>query len=217
MTESGKDGKHVSFGYFVSLSEPDAKPAINWLWSLDEVDGEWSIDFGPVPLKQWIEQETLRQKRQAEEYQAKLKALEPKLKGLRTILTAAETEFIQGEPPLFRLELVNDGPARLWYDAQQVAVNHSMTITDSTGRSSPYTAASYQTGGAYAPIKPGETVALFDGFDIATQCALSKPGSYKVQFNPRSGDRRKNRSVETRRLADRRSRHHAQEVPLERG
>ncbi len=179
----GQKKEATSFGCFMRIREPDIKPKISWKWTVNKTEAGWLIDFEPIPLELWIEQETLRKKRQAEEQKARQKALEPKLEGIKTHLSTVTEKFILGQPLLFRLELINDGKAELGYDHQQVKVNKSMIITDENENRIPYIAGMFQTVGGYHPIMPGESVILFDNFDIATQYAITTPGKYKVQFS----------------------------------
>ena len=142
------------------------------------VDIELDVDFEPIPLELWIEQETLRKKRQAEEYAGQRKALEQKLKDVEIRLSPVSDTFILGQPLLFRLELINDGELELGY----INVNNSMIITDENGDRISCTADEFQIFGASQSIKPGDSDVLFDNFDIATQYAFTTPGKYKVQF-----------------------------------
>lgn len=178
------DGKQefVLRNFFLRLSQPSGE-TVDWVWSLKKTNGAWLVDLPDVPVAQWTVQEIARQRRQKEEADAKWRALEPKLKGLRTQLAALRKEYRRGQPMLFRLELVNEGPYELSYDHQQVAVNGSLTITFQDGRSVPYTAGPVQTAGGSRPIQPGATVVLFESLDIASQYDLTRPGKYQLQFN----------------------------------
>ncbi len=171
------------FGCFLKLSKtPDGQP-VNWEWWLERTPRGWKIDLPDVPVEQWTREEIDRLKRVKEREEAKWKALEPKLKGLRTQLTALQREYRLGRPMPFRLELVNEGKHELSYDDQQVAVNASMIIRDEDGRVVPYTAGPVQTGGADEPIRPGERAVLFASLDIAGQYDIKKAGKYQVQFS----------------------------------
>jgi len=57
------------------------------------------------------------------------KELEPKLRGLHTRLTVRQTRVQVGSPIRFRLELVNDGLAKLLYDDARL----DMIIMDEQG------------------------------------------------------------------------------------
>jgi hypothetical protein len=180
--ENGK-GDVSYFGCFLRLSEPPGGPTVSWEWTIEKTAAGWVIGLPAVSVDEWAAQDLARQKRQKEEADARWKALEPRLKGLRTQLTALEQEYRVGQPMRFRLELVNEGQHELSYDHQQVAVNSSMLITREDGGRVPYTAGPYQTGGGRKPINPGETIVLFSRLDIAGQYDMSKPGKYRVQFS----------------------------------
>lgn len=171
------------FGCFVRIKESDIEPTISWEWSLNKTSTGWLIDFQSVPFEQWIQQETLRKKRKAEEYAEKRKALEQKLKDVEIRLTPVSDTFILGQPMLFRLELINNADVELSYADQQVDVNDSMIITDENGDRVPFIEEMCQTAVSFNPIKPGERAVLFDNFDISSQYAVLTPGTYKVQFS----------------------------------
>ncbi len=174
-----REKEQTSFGCSMRFREPGIKPTISWKWTVNKTEAGWLIDFEPIPLELWIEQETLRKKRQSEEYAGQRKALEQKLKDVEIRLSPVSDTFILGQPLLFRLELINDGELELGY----INVNNSMTITDEHGDRIPCTADEFQIFGASHAIKPGERDVLFDNFDISSQYAFTTPGKYKVQFS----------------------------------
>jgi len=184
-SQDGPGGKYHFFGCFLNLSKTSNGDSINWEWWLERTDRGWLIDLPDVPVERWSQVEIDRLKRYRENADARWKALEPKLKGLRTQLTALQQEYKLGQPMPFRLELVNEGAHELSYDKQQVAVNGSMIIKDENGRIIPYTAGPHQTAGGEKPIKPGESVVLFASLDIAKQYDIKRPGKYQVQFSGR--------------------------------
>lgn len=181
----GKDrlGEIVYFGCSIFLFRTQDGETVNWEWWLERTAQGWMIDLPDVPIHRWSQEEIDRHKRLKEKADAKWKALEPKLSGLRTQLTTPQHEYKLGQPIPFRLELLNEGRSELSYDRQQVEVNASMIIKDETGRVVPYTAGPVQTCGSRKPIKPGESVVLFAALDIASQYDMTKPGRYWVQFS----------------------------------
>jgi len=110
----------------------------------------------------------------------------PTQNGLKTRLVPLQQKYFIGQPMLFRLEMTNVGNTTIMYDSQQVAVNNSLKITGPDEVTCPYIGGSCQTLGYHKPIKPGETVILFDKFDITSQYFIDKPGKYKVQFRGQS-------------------------------
>jgi hypothetical protein len=187
------------FTCFVRLPKLGTGPRISWSWHLRRSKTGWLVDFREIPLNKWIELETNRLLSQAEEIRTGRKALDLKLLGVRTHLTSANREVALGHPILVRLGLINGGTAELLYDHQQVACNASMTVTDESGECVPYVAPLYQTGGAPTSIKPGESVVLFDSFDLSKQYDIRKPGRYAVQFSGRGLSIGEGRDVKGRR------------------
>ena len=176
-------GEYTSFGCFLDLSKTAEGGRVSWHWWLEKTADGWRIDLPDVPIDRWIQEETDRLRRLQDKREAQWRALEPKLEGLRTQLSGLQREYRIGAPITYRRELVNAGGHELTYDRQQVAVNGSMTITNDQGERVRATAPPVQTGGSYRPIRPGQTISLFDSLDIARQYDLSKPGHYRVQFN----------------------------------
>jgi hypothetical protein len=186
----------VEYRWSVSLKNSDD---VYWFCSVQKKDAQWLLDFPAEPLSQYVESELAERKRQAEENQRRRQALLPKLQKITLTLTPLKPSFALGEPMPFRLEMTNGGQEILYYDDQQVKVNNSMIVKDSKGRAIAYTAGSFQTVGGYRPIEVGRKVVLFDGFDLASQYRIRRPGTYTVQFSGRGlsvGDREKDDSTE---------------------
>ncbi|HVP11893.1 MAG TPA: hypothetical protein VMV94_11995 [Phycisphaerae bacterium] len=177
------DQAMARYDLFLRLHERLEGEIINWNWWLERTDHGWRVDLPDVSVERWTMQELARLHRQREEFEARLKSLEPKLEGLRTQLTALQDEYRVGQPMLFRLELINESRYELFYDRQQVEVNGSMTIICEDGRVVPYTAGPVQTLGGPRAIQPGGDAVLFEHFDVAKQYDMTKPGKYRVRFN----------------------------------
>jgi hypothetical protein len=170
----------LEYRWSVSLKNTDD---VYWFCSLRKEDAQWKLDFPPEPLSQYVTGVLADRKRKAEEYRRRRDVLLPKLKDLKLTLTPLEPSFTLGWPMLFRLEMTNDGAETLYYDRQQVKVNDPMLVRDSKGRAIKYTAGPVQTAGADLPIKPGQTVVLFNNFDLASKYRIRRPGTYTVQFS----------------------------------
>jgi hypothetical protein len=179
---SGDEVEDVEYRWSVSLKNSDD---VYWFCSVRKEDAKWRLDFAVEPLSQYVEIELADRKRQAAEYRRRRKALLPKLQKVTLTLTPLKPSFALGEPMLFRLEMTNSGKETLYYDDQQVKVNNSILVKDSKGRAIAYTAGPVQTAGAHRPIEPGRMVVLFDGFDLASQYRIRRPGTYTVQFSGR--------------------------------
>ncbi len=176
-------GEGDFYGCFLTLYKTPDGETVNWEWWIEKNLDGWRIGLPDVSVEKWCQEEIDRHKRLKEKAEAKWKALEPKLKGLRTQLIAMQEEYRLGQPMLFRLELVNEGEHELSYDHQQVAVNGSMIIKDESDRIIPYKAGPVQTAGMDRPIEPGTSKVLFASLDIAKQYTIEKPGRYRVQFS----------------------------------
>ena len=106
----------------------------------------------------------------------------PEQDGVRTGLTARQSEFSLGKPIVLRLEMENVGNRVIHYDPTQVAINSSMSIEGNDGVKVPSIAPHVQTGGDSQALNPGERTVLFETLDIADQYLITSAGSYKVQF-----------------------------------
>ena len=178
--QGGAERQVVEYQWSVSLNGYED---VYWFCALCRKDTEWLMAFSTEPLSQYVEKVLADRKRRAEEYQRQRAVLLPKLQNIAVRLTAAKSSFALGEPMPFRLEMTNGGSETLYYDDQQVDVNDSMIVKDSRDRKVAYIAGSVQTCGASRPIEPGQTVVLFDGFDLASQYKMKAPGAYTVQFS----------------------------------
>ena len=175
--KGGINGEPISFRCFLRRS-------VDWVWSIDKTDSGWLVDFQTEPLAVWEKAKLEDARRRKEEWEVRQKALDAKVANVGTRLTSVVgTQFVQGAFMPLRLELVNQGSAVLWYDDQQVGVNSSLTVTDSEGHPVPYDGGSFQTVGAFRPVQPGQSVVLFDNFDLNRQYPIGKAGDYSVQFS----------------------------------
>lgn len=192
----GDEVEVIEYRWSVSLKNSDD---VHWFGSVQKEDAKWRLNFAVEPLSQYMDRILADRKRRAEEDRRRRQALLPKLQKVTLTLTPLKPSFALGKPMPFRLEMTNGGQETLYYDDQQVEVNHSMIVKDSRGRAIAYTAGPIQTGGADRPIEPGRTVVLFDGFDLASQYRIRRPGTYTVQFSGRGlsvGDREEDDSTE---------------------
>jgi hypothetical protein len=193
---SGEEVKDVEYRWSVSLKNSDD---VYWFCSVQKEDAQWRLNFPAELLSQYVDRILADRKSRAEEYRRRRQALLPKLQRVTLTLTPLKPSFALGEPMPFRLEMTNSGQETLYYDNQQVKVNDSMIVKDSKGRAIAYTAGPFQTAGAYRPIEAGRTVVLFDGFDLASQYRIRRPGTYTIQFSGKGlsvGHREKDVSTE---------------------
>jgi hypothetical protein len=177
---SGNEVEDVEYRWSVSLKNSDD---VYWFGFVRKEDARWALDFTAETLSQYVDGILADRRRRAEEYHRRRQALLPKLQKILLTLTPLKSSFALGEPMPFRLEMTNGGRETLYYDNQQAAVNDSMIVRDSKGGTVPHIALPVQTAGAYRPIEAGRTVVLFDGFDLASQYGIRRPGTYTVQFS----------------------------------
>jgi hypothetical protein len=177
--------KYSAYIFDVGISRPDMPRVVSWQWKARKLEGRanWEIDFPAIPFETWLANEKQVTIRAIKESEQLTKEMAPRLKGVRTLLTAKREEFVVGEPIYFCLQIINQGDSILNYDCQQVAVNNSMTIEGPDGKEVKYTAESVQTAGGPVLLKPGVTKTLFDQLDITKQYDMRQQGQYRVQFN----------------------------------
>ena len=182
----GKTGEIIEYYFNLRLSDA-LDGAHGWPWSLQKAGTAWLVKLPDVPAEEWTRREVPRywhDQREKEKAKAAGKALEPKLEGLRTHLSAQQTEYRVGLPMLFRLELINEGRYALSYDDHELVHSWSLSITDQNGRRVRCTTGPVQImSPGRRTIRPNETAILFTNLDIAKTYDLTKPGKYRVCFN----------------------------------
>lgn len=171
----GRDKQQVSFFCFVSLTNPDVRPVINWDWKIEKEKGGWVIDFKPTPLRAWIESETLRLETENQKGE-QLK------RSLKLELVALNEEYVIGKPILFRLDVTNVSESPITYRTSSIVMDYNpMVIKDSKGDTVFYTGGDCQTGAMEKTIQPNETLTLCDKYDATSQYHIVKPGRYTFQ------------------------------------
>lgn len=111
----------------------------------------------------------------------------PIVNGVKTRLVPSNEKYVLGQPMEFRLEMTNVGESTVKYDSQQVKVNNSMLIRGPDGKIALYVDMYHQTIGGPRPLKLGETVTLFDRYNVEEDYYIAKPGRYTVQFRGEEG------------------------------
>ena len=104
--------------------------------------------------------------------------------GVRTGLYALSDQVSLDQPMYFGLVMENVGKRTIRFDAQQVAVNESMSIQGEDGADVPYVLGGVQTAGMgdLPTLDPGQRIYLFDVLDITDQYLITSPGTYAVRF-----------------------------------
>jgi len=99
------------YGMFITLTAPTVEPRVDRIWSVETAGTRWSIDFNPKPivLEELIAQKKAELAKRQERMAEVRKVVEPKLRDVKTQLTAVSERFENGAPMIFRLELINFG------------------------------------------------------------------------------------------------------------
>src|SRR5262249_53973638 len=95
------------YGMLIVLTAPTVEPRVDWIWSIETAGTRWSIDFDPkvIVLDDLIARKKAEIAKQQERMARLRKVVEPKLRGLKTQLTAVSERFEVSAPMVFRLEL----------------------------------------------------------------------------------------------------------------
>ncbi len=170
------------YGLFVTLTEPESKPVIQWYWTISATNQTWVVDYPPVKIEEYIaKQKAAIQERDDKAEQIRL-SLEPKLKDIRTHLIPVSEQFVIGSPMLFRVELTNLGKTAVDYMNSGVAFA-PLTVLDDKGQPLPSIEKPSQIGVGRSQVASGATVVLADKIDLNQHYAITKPGKYVVQFS----------------------------------
>ncbi len=171
---------------FIRLLEPDSLPAvkweptISWVWYLQKNSSGWEIDFQQIPLNEWIEQDTNRQKNEHEKFLERQRILR---EGLKLTLIPLSESFVIGRSMEFRVELknVSDSPIEYWSSIHPF-VSDSMTIKAPDGIKVKHIGDLVQIGEAPETINPNQTIVLKEKYDVASQYLITNPGTYSFQL-----------------------------------
>jgi len=177
----GPDNKRLAYFCFLRLSEPDARPIINWEWRLNKTDSGWVVDFKNILLGSWIEQERLRLNREHEKAKERDRTLQ---EGLKLSLVPLSDGFVIGQPMLFRLEMTNISGSPIVYEKIFFSmINNPMAVTGPGGKRLEYLSSSVQTTwGPPDNIEPNQTLVLAEKYDVTIQYHITQPGQYTFQF-----------------------------------
>lgn len=171
-----------SFGLLVPLTERHAKPFIQWYWAIYQTNETWVADYPPVKLDQYIANKKESFQKRDTKFKQIRQSLEPKLKGLKTHLSAVSETFVVGSPMLFRLELLNLGTSGVHYQNVGI-VFHALTVLDHEKKEVPSREELGQFFESRNELAPGASVVLADKMDISSNHHFTEPGKYYVQFS----------------------------------
>ena len=176
-----------SYGLVIQLTPRNQEPLIQWHWSMFTSNNTWVIDWEPVA----IDLDALIEKRKSEiaEHRKRVDAarrqLEPKLRAIKTHLTAVSESFVIGSPMFFRVELLNFGESPVHFTAGGVGY-HPLRVLDQNGRPIPCIKGSAQIMMRQCELAPHSSEILADKIDLNKDYRFAKPGTYFVQFDGES-------------------------------
>lgn len=178
------NGAFHSYGLLIRLTEPRQEPLVQWYWSMFTTNNTWAIDWEPaaIDLNAMIE----KQREESRDHQQRVEAargeLEPKLRTIKTHLTALSDHFLVGSPMLFRLELMNFGKSAIHFTAAGVGY-HPLRLLNERGEPIPFVETPAQIAMGEGLLAPDSSGILADNIDITKDYTLSRPGTYFVQFD----------------------------------
>jgi hypothetical protein len=178
------NGDHHSYGMFIRLTDPAAEPVVDWFWSISTAGGRWLIDFEPKPFDQ--DKLIAQHKAEHQAYQARVaeirRALEPKLRGIKTHLTPLGEKLVVGSPMHFRLEVMNlgDDPVNYVDSGSQF---RPLMVWDRNRRPVPFEETPSGIPQRQGKLSPRSSVVLGESVDLARHYKIERPGKYYVQFD----------------------------------
>jgi hypothetical protein len=170
------------YGMFVTLSEPGAAPRIDWYWGLAPSEQGWVVDYPPAKITDYLVSKKAALEQRDQRIKQIRQSLAPKVQKVTTRLTPVTERFVIGSPMLFRLELVNSGPAPVHY--MDMGVRYKpLTVVNEKKESIPYVPQPLQIQVNKKELVAGASVVLADKIDINGGGEIRRPGKYFVQFD----------------------------------
>jgi hypothetical protein len=175
-------GRTGFFGLLVPLTEPESKPRIQWFWAISATNQTWVVDYPPVKLEDYVaRKKAALQERENRAREIRVR-LESKLKGLKARLVRVSERFVAGSPMLFRVEIDNLSQGAIDYMDSGVAYS-PLVVLDAKGQALPWAETPLQIQVRKGQVAPGASVVLADRIDLSRHYAITKPGTYAVQFS----------------------------------
>jgi hypothetical protein len=172
------------YGMFVTLTPPTVEPRVDWIWSAETAGTRWTIDFEPTPIKlnDLIAQKKAEIAKQQERMAQLRKAVEPKLRGVKTQLTAVSERMEIGAPMIFRLELMNFGDEPIHFRDSGCSYESLVLMTDKR-EPIPFDRTPAMIVERTGELAARSTTVLAGEIDLAKQFKIAKAGKYFVQFS----------------------------------
>jgi hypothetical protein len=170
------------YGLFVTLTEPESKPEVQWYWAIYATNNTWVIDYPPVKMDEYIAKKRRAIREREDRFEQIRHSLEPKARGIDARLTAVSQRFVIGSPMLFRVELANRGNTPVHYKDSGVAFA-PLTVRDDKNQPLSFTRVPLQIRVQWGEVGPDASAVLADKIDLNLQYAITMPGKYFVQFS----------------------------------
>ncbi|MEI6808728.1 MAG: hypothetical protein WCN95_08395 [bacterium] len=178
------NGAFHSYGLLIRLTEPRQEPLVQWYWNMFTTNNTWAIDWEPVAidLNAMIEKQRAEDRDHRKRVETARSELEPKLRTIKTHLTALSDHCVVGSPMLFRVELMNFGKSAINFMAAGVEY-HPLRLLNEKSEPIPFVEAPAQIVMREGVVAPESSEILADSIDIAKHYSISRPGTYFVQFD----------------------------------
>ena len=169
---------------FINLTPPRQQPVVQWHWNMFTTNNTWAIDWEPsvIDLDALIEKKNEENREHQKRVDVALRDLGPKLRAIKTHLTAVSDRFVIGSPMLFQVELLNFGKSQLHFTAAGVAY-HPLRVFNENRQPIPFVEALAQIMMREGTLPPGSSEILAEKVDITKDYSFAKPGTYFVQFD----------------------------------
>jgi hypothetical protein len=172
------------YGMFIALTPPIVEPRVDWIWSVETAGTRWSIDFEPKPivLDELIAEKKAELAKRQERMAEVRKAVEPKLRGVKTQLTAVNERFDIGASMIFRLELMNFGDQPIHFRDSGCSYE-SLVLMNDKHEPIPFDGTAAMIQERTGELAAKATTVLAGEINLAKQFNITKPGKYFVQFS----------------------------------
>jgi hypothetical protein len=169
------------YGMFVTLSDYDVTPRLDWFWGLAATANGYEVDYPPVKLDEYIVKKKAALQEREDRTRAIRASLEPKARGLATRLTAVSERFVVGAPMLFQLELTNSGATSVHFQDSGIRY-YPLTVLNERWEPVQYVVLPAQIGVRHGEVPSGSSKILAEKIDINPRHEIAKPGKYFVRF-----------------------------------
>lgn len=181
------NAEETFFGMFVTLSELDATPRIDWYWGLAANGTNWEVDYPPLKLDEYIAKKKAALEARSNFLKENYRALDQKAQHVATRLVAESARFAVGSPMLFRVELTNSGPESVHYTQEVnyeslVVMNEQKELVPNGAKPPP---PSQRMAPRKVELHSKSTAVLGAKLDLNSNRTITKPGKYRVHFDGR--------------------------------